>query len=232
MQGRSLARWLRVGGLVVATLAASLTLVLTSDTAYGANFTVTTGSDAVDFNPGDGICSAGLPGCTLRAAIMEANARPGKDRIVVPSGTYSLSSPAIVDDHSIFGDLDITDDLVIEGAGVGVTILDGGSQDRLFDVHGARVEVSGLTLQNGNTVEIGEVGGAVRSSGNLTLTRIRVSVSKGLVAEGCARAPQDAPPEDHCIATDARGVIASTGSLTLIDVSVDGHPLGRPGKTR
>ena len=49
--------------VVVATLAASLTLLLTSDTAHGANFTVTTGSDGVDFNPGDGICSAGLPAC-------------------------------------------------------------------------------------------------------------------------------------------------------------------------
>ena len=113
-----------------------------------------------------------------------------------------------------------------------MTILDGGSQDRLFDVHGARVEISGLTLQNGNTVEIGEAGGAVRSSGNLTLTRIRVSVSKGLVGEDCVRAPQGASPDDHCVATDARGVISSTGSLTLIDVSVDGHPLGRPGKKR
>lgn len=220
--------------LLLASMVAMCFLAGGHTLAYGEEYRVVTEDDAPHWNPGVGACET-APGddrCTLRAAIMEANARPGKDRIVVPSGTYSLSSPAIVEDHSIFGDLDITDDLVIEGAGVGATILDGGSQDRLFDVHGARVEISGFTLQNGNTVEIGEAGGAVRSSGNLTLTRISVSVSKGLVGEDCARAPQGASPDDHCVATDARGVISSTGSLTLIDVSVDGRSLGRPGKTR
>jgi len=220
--------------LLLASLVAMLVFAGGHTLAYVEEYRVVTEEDAPHWKPGVGACET-APGdgrCTLRAAIMEANARPGKDRIVVPPGTYSLSSPAIVDDYSVFGDLDITDDLVIEGAGVGVTILDGGSQDRLFDVHGVRVEVSGLTLQNGNTVDIGEAGGAIRSSGNLTLTRIHVSVSKGLVAEDCPRAPQGASPDDHCVATDARGVIASTGSLTLIDVSVDGRPLGRSAKTR
>jgi hypothetical protein len=202
--------------------------------AYGEDYRVVTEEDFPHWKPGIGACEI-APGderCTLRAAIMEANARPGKDRIIVPSGTYVLSNAAIVDDVSIFGDLDVTDDLVIEGAGVGVTILDGGSQDRVLDVHGARVEVSGLSLRNGNTVEIGESGGAVRSSSNLTLTRVSVSASKGRVAEDCVRARQRTSPDDRCAADGASGVIASTGSLTLTHVSVDGRSMNPPGKTR
>jgi hypothetical protein len=202
--------------------------------AYGEEYRVITEEDFPHWKPGAGTCET-APGdrrCTLRAAVMEANARPGTDRIVIPSGTYSLSTAAIADDHAIFGDLDITDDLVIEGAGVGATILDGGSQDRILDVHGARVEVSDLSLRNGNTVDVGQPGGAVRSSGHLTLTRIRVSVSKGFVDGACTHAPHGTTPDHGCDTGGASGVIANTGSLTLVDVSVDGRPLDPPGKMR
>jgi hypothetical protein len=202
--------------------------------AFGEEYRVVSQEDFPHWKPGTGACET-APGdgrCTLRAAIMEANAEPGKDRIVVPAGTYYLSTAAIVDDYSIFGDLDITDDLVIEGAGVGATILDGSSRDRILDIHSARVEVSGLSLQNGNTVEIEEPGGAVRSSGDLTLTRIRVSASKGLVDAACGRVSEDPSPDDPCDAARASGAIASTGSLTLHDVNVDGRPVGRTGETR
>ena len=220
--------------LLLASTAAMLLVAGAPSFAFGEEYRVVSEKDFPHWKPGTGVCET-APGdgrCTLRAAIMEANAEPGKDRIVVPAGTYSLSTAAIIDDYSIFGDLDITDDLVIEGAGIGATILDGGSRDRILDVHGARVEVSGLSLQNGNTVEIEEPGGAVRSSGDLTLTRIRVSDSKGLVDRACGRASEDRSPDDACDAARANGAIASTGTLTLLDVSVDGRPVGRADETR
>ena len=49
-----------------------------------ANFVVNEQGDTVDANPGDGICDDGTgPGtnCTLRAAIMEANALAGTDTV-------------------------------------------------------------------------------------------------------------------------------------------------------
>ena len=58
----------------------------------GVIFTVDSASDAIDANPGDGICSDDAGNCTLRAAIMEANASSGADTIVVPSGTFHLSA--------------------------------------------------------------------------------------------------------------------------------------------
>ncbi|KWV92621.1 hypothetical protein [Erythrobacter sp. YT30] len=91
-------------------------------------FQVNSAENAPDLNPGDGICSAG-PGldlrgnqvqqrCTLRAAIMEANATPGINSVAVPPAQYSLYDGAPVaeePDEAIagVGDLDITDDLII-----------------------------------------------------------------------------------------------------------------------
>ena len=58
-----------------------------------AAFTVNSTSDAIDANPGNGVCETSTPGqCTLRAAIMEANALPGADTINVPAGTYNLAA--------------------------------------------------------------------------------------------------------------------------------------------
>jgi hypothetical protein len=220
--------------LLLASMAATFLFTGAPNLAFGEEYRVVSEEDFPHWKPGIGACEI-APGddrCTLRAAIMEANARPGKDRIIVPSGTYLLSTAAIVDDHAIFGDLDITDDLVIEGAGVGATILDGNDRDRVFDVHGVRVELSGLSLRNGNTVEVGEPGGAVRSSGHLSLTRIDISASKGNVDGLCVRAPRGKSPVERCDVIGDDGEIASTGSLKLRDVQVNGRPADRPGVSR
>jgi hypothetical protein len=48
-------------------------------------------ADAVDAAPGDGVCATGRATCTLRGAIMDANALPGADDIGRPAGTYPLT---------------------------------------------------------------------------------------------------------------------------------------------
>ncbi len=54
-------------------------LVLITGVSTSAIFQVNlTSVDLVDIDPGDGVCEIALGGfCTLRAAIMEANALPG-----------------------------------------------------------------------------------------------------------------------------------------------------------
>src|SRR5439155_26666818 len=100
----------------VAIAGVALAALLASDgTLSAASFTVNSTIDAVDANPGDGICDDGGGRCTLRAAIMEANALPGADTIVLPSGTYRLSIPGAGEDLGSTGDLDITDDLRVDG---------------------------------------------------------------------------------------------------------------------
>src|SRR5215471_10940261 len=49
--------------------------------ALGTTFTVNDTGDGADANIGDGICDNGHNKCTLRAAIQEANAHAGIDRI-------------------------------------------------------------------------------------------------------------------------------------------------------
>src|SRR5690606_24916998 len=87
-------------------------------------FTVNSFVDRVDANPGNGSSDDGVGNSTLRAAIMESNARFGQDTIVLPAGTFKLTLGGVDEDGAATGDLDITDDLTIVGAGAGQTIID------------------------------------------------------------------------------------------------------------
>ncbi len=92
-----------------------------------ATFTVTNTNDA----------GAG----SLRQAIIDANAAPGTDTIVIPTGTYLLTS----------GQLQINGDTIVTGAGAATTIIDGNNTDRVFETLGSNtVTMNGLTIQNGN----------------------------------------------------------------------------------
>src|SRR5687768_13520300 len=105
----------------------------------GTTFTVDTTVDARDAAPGNGVCATSASACSLRAAIEEANARPGADVVVVPAGTYALGIRPVNQNDIATGDLDITDSVAIEGAGDGATIVDGGTPPA-----GASPEVCGM----------------------------------------------------------------------------------------
>ena len=47
--------------------------------------------DAVDSQPGDGVCATSGGQCTLRAAVMEAGQLEGPDTIELPPGSYLLT---------------------------------------------------------------------------------------------------------------------------------------------
>lgn len=91
-----------------------------------ATFIVNTSSDLVDANPGDGLCATTadpkdpLAQCTLRAAVMEANATPGLNLIELSRGiSYVLTLAGTDTDaapNAAVGDLDVTDSVVIESA--------------------------------------------------------------------------------------------------------------------
>ena len=72
------------------SLALAAALALAPATPEAADFLVLDPVDAVDAVPGDGACAALGGGCTLRAAVMEANALPGPDRIFVTEGHWFL----------------------------------------------------------------------------------------------------------------------------------------------
>jgi hypothetical protein len=83
-------------------------------TAPQATFTVTSAVDAIDNNLADNVCNTASNGCTLRAAIMQANRTAGDDTIMINAGvnpTISLGQPdndGQGTNDQATGDLDIT----------------------------------------------------------------------------------------------------------------------------
>ena len=144
--------------------------VATPGAVHAATFTVTTTTDAVDANPGDGVCDDGGGDCTLRAAVQEANAAPGVDTIALPPGTYTLTIGGDEEDDGLTGDLDISDDLTIQGASATETILNAAGVDRYFDApsvtDAVTITLRNLTIENG----VARAGGGIRVSlGSLTI---------------------------------------------------------------
>src|SRR5215813_14882070 len=137
--------------------------------AQAATFTVNSTLDAVDAHPGDGVCATVTNVCTLRAAIQETNALAGADTIKVPAGTFTLSLAGAGEDGAATGDLDITDDLTLTGAGATSTIIDGGRIDRVFDIFRVGVlnvpivTLAAVTIQNGKA-DSNDPGGGIANS--------------------------------------------------------------------
>ena len=115
----------RVALTVVAGAPISAPILVARVFAANPTIAVTTSADVADANPGDGICetAAGNGVCSLRAAVMEANAFPGADTISLDADTYSLTIPYTVEPDDSKGDLNIFDALTIEGKGEGSTII-------------------------------------------------------------------------------------------------------------
>jgi len=171
--------------------AGALALVLLLGAAIPARattYTVTTGVDAPDANLNDPNCAAanGI-GCTLRAAIQQANFHAGGDTIVLGARTHTLSIAGRNEDAAATGDLDVTSGpLTITGAGAGVSIIDGGGIDRVFDVQvgATQVTISGVTIRNGDAGTGLTKGGGIEAMDSITLTDSVITGNKAGAAGG------------------------------------------------
>jgi CSLREA domain-containing protein len=150
---------------VVIALLALLALLHRGGPAYGA----------LDVNrtddPAPNGCTPEPGGCSLREAIIAANAVPSSpDTINIPGGFYTLTRGGLNENAASTGDLDILNNLTyINGAGSGFTIIDGGNLDRVFQVFlGKTVQITGLAIQNGY-VNPGQ-GGALTIPTSATVT--------------------------------------------------------------
>jgi uncharacterized repeat protein (TIGR01451 family)/CSLREA domain-containing protein len=164
----------RIASIVCVTALAALGFAAQAD---AASFTVNSFSDT-----NDGSCTASL--CSLRDAIVAADATPGASTITLAAGTYKLtradSAPGQLDDPTV-GDLDINAgvSLTITGAGATQTIIDANHIDRAFAVHaGGSLTLSGVTIQRGDTSTFTAAndstdpgyGAAIYNDGSLTIT--------------------------------------------------------------
>jgi len=145
-----------------------------------ATFTVNSTADAVDINPGDGVCATNSGVCTLRAAIQETNALAGMDTIIVSAGTYLLTIAGTGEDQSATGDLDITDSLILNGANASTTVIDGNAIDHVFHVRtNQAVTLTEITIQNGNAPYMDGMfdgGGGIRATNGARLTIINCNI--------------------------------------------------------
>ncbi len=167
------------GGLTFLAFNFILIMGLVSAMGEPTIFNVNSINDATDAHPGDGICeSAASNGiCTLRAAIQESNALAGEETIMLPAGTYTLTIGGVLEDNGAFGDLDITDSLILTGNSADTTIIDGNALDRVFHIanEAAVVQMSGLTIRNGNIPFNRSGGGGVYNEGTLQLSHSTIT---------------------------------------------------------
>lgn len=113
-----------------------------------SSFVVNSPIDQPDADPGDGIAATASGETTLRAAIQEANAAPGPDTIILPPGLLNLSLSEPNDHSAAFGHLEITDELIIAGAGQEATFIDASQIDSAFHIQsGISLTLENLTLQ-------------------------------------------------------------------------------------
>jgi CSLREA domain-containing protein len=116
-----------------------------------------------------------LNGCSLREAILAANDTVDADAITVPAMHITLSIAGTGEDAGQTGDLDITHDVTINGAGVDQTIVDADQIDRVFDIptpvvntpSEAEVRIDNLNVMAGSNA-------GIRNTGNLYLDHVTV----------------------------------------------------------
>lgn len=156
-------------------------LLLINGVSISAVFQVNlTVQDHVDDNPGDGICEISTSGfCTLRAAIMEANAFPGTDIIVLPgNATIRLAITGSGENSAATGDLDITESVAIgtfnESTEDFPTVDANDMNDRVFHVMADSGLVSFINFKIINGAAGFSDGGAIAVSLNneVNITRV------------------------------------------------------------
>jgi predicted outer membrane repeat protein len=202
-------------------------VVLATSSAMAATFDVTRFDDPA------GPCDAS--GCSLRQAVLAANATLGADNITLHAGTYRLTLPGD-DATGETGDLDITDTVTIEGDPAGTTVIDARrARDRAFEVTVA----GSLTLRN-VTVKGGSAlidGGGILSVGTLIVenslfTGNKAGNSGGAIASeaGTCTLTDVIITKNKAVTNDGGGCefLGST-TATLLRVTISGNTAGDTG---
>jgi len=160
-----------------------------SPTWASTSFTVDSILDEIDSTPGDGACLSIPSGvCTLRAALMEANALTEADTINLPAGVYLLTISGTDENAAATGDLDINSSVILAGADASDTIINGNQIDRVLQISGAvSVTLSAVTITGGRPpTNISGVnnGGGISNGGYLSINDSIVSYNETNSAGG------------------------------------------------
>ncbi len=214
--------------------------LLVAPARAGATFVV----DRTDDDVAAIACTSASNDCSLRGAIIAANALLGDDAIVLPSGIYTLTLSGAGEDNAATGDLDLRDNVTLIGAGADSTIVSGNDLDRVFHVLTATVQFIGITIRNGSATSSG--GGLFNEGGNVTLTSSAVtsnttsagpSIGGGGVyntALGTLTLVNTAVLSNTTTNTTTGanahgGGVYSAGTLTMINTTLSGNRATRSG---
>lgn len=138
------------------------------------NFTVTSSGDTVDANVGNGVCADSGGQCTLRAAIMEANASAGPHTISVAFAFIELFAGVTGDNLDSSGDLDIVSNIAITGTSAEPPAIVN-RIDRVFDVQsGGNLSLTNIKVMLSGNATLSGGGIRVRKDAVFTGTRITV----------------------------------------------------------
>ena len=157
--------------------------------------------------------------CSLREAIIAANENIfidkcgkgdlGEDTIILPVGFYKLD-PVIRDDgQNIEGDLDIKENLRIEGPSQGsLPEISGSNEVRVFHIlSGVKVDLERLHIRDGHNKPTGH-GGGILNEGSLTLSDSILSHNKSV---------------------DRGGAIYSSGPLAVLNSTLEKNEASSQG---
>lgn len=165
----------RESGLVLRDFffASRKTIDLTVNVLEGIPFLVDTNEDTIDAAPGDGVCADRNGRCSLRAAVMEANAQASAVTIRIPAGIYRLVRSSLAPEQG--GDLKIGREVTLKGAGADSTVLLADNGTRVLTVlKDGAVSLEGLTIRGGQA----DLGGGIYNEGWLSITKCTIRDNK------------------------------------------------------
>jgi CSLREA domain-containing protein len=193
--------------------------------AAAATFAVTRTDD-----PAPGACEPA--DCSLREAVLAANAGSGGDMIVLPAGHLRLTIVGAGEDAGAKGDLDLTKNVRISGAGARWTIVDATGSDRVFDVaSGVQSQITRVTVTGG---QVAGNGGGIRNLGVLGLIQDAIVGNHAQGSGGGVENDGNATILQSLIARNqatSGGGLHTGGASDLQTTTVSGNMAGAPGVT-
>jgi hypothetical protein len=221
-----------IAGRAAFTISVAVITALFVVLAVGSAHASTTFTmDRTDDSAAASTCDAADNDCSLRGAISRANTTAGADTIDFASGITTLTlltnNAAAPEDNNASEDLDITDDLTINGGPSGV-IIEGGAgwNERVIDIIGTTaagnrtdVTLSDVTVRKGNatvstTPQSGYGGGIHVNDGNT-------------VAGGASLTLQRSTVTDNTADKSGGGIYDELGStITLVDSTLSNNTAG------
>ncbi|HWS27025.1 MAG TPA: choice-of-anchor Q domain-containing protein, partial [Xanthomonadales bacterium] len=178
-------------------------------------------------DPGTGTCD--LAECTLREAIVAANATAGLDTISFDPVVFGVARTITL----TAGELIATQDLNLVGPGAALLSVSGNNSTRLMDASNVSVSISGVTLSGGNGAGSfnNGFGGAIHQvGGSLTLSDVVLSgnACSGTGAGGAlvflnntSSITRTTISGNSCDTSSAISIEAS--SITIVDSTLSGN---------